>query len=301
MTKKSLLASLICATLLLTPTTALADSTNLRLLVNERAVNGSAEAGEAYINDAGRTMIPLRIVSESMGYTTNWQPDGSIRITNPAGTMDIILTVGSTTYTTGGKTGTFDTAPTLKNNRTYLPARDFSELYGSIYWDNDTRTVWIAQGNTVQYQVIGHTLMAATAEGIQPLAMPDGYVPDDTAIGVNRTIDGITYLGIPCNQQGQASPIPLFRVDENGLTQLTTVYPSSIYVDGSTVYYTDGPGTAPWGNPVQPNRLYAAAIGGDTQTYTLDFAVNTCTLDKIGGQLVAIDRNGVQHAINLGA
>ena len=299
MNNKTILASLICAALLLTPTAALADNTDLRLLVNERAVSGSAEAGEAYINDAGRTMIPLRLVNTVLNYQTDWQPDGSIRITNPSGTMDITLTVGSTAYTAGGEAGQFETAPTLKNDRTYLPARDFSELYGSIYWDNDTRTVWIAQGNAVQYQVIGHSLMAATAEGIQPLAMPDGYVPDDSAICVNRTIGGTTYLGISCNQQGHDSPVPLFRVDEGRLTQLTTVYPSSIYVDGSTVYYTDGLGAAPWCNPVQPNRLYAAAIGGDTRTYTLDFAVNTCTLDKIGGQLVAIDRDGVQHAIAL--
>lgn len=305
MKRKQLLASLTCAALLLAPSAAWADSTDLRLLVNDHYIGGSAEAGEAYINDAGRTMIPLRLVNAALHYQTDWQSDGSIHLTNKTGTLDVTMKIGSTAFTAGGKTGHFETAPTLKNDRTYLPARDFSELYGSIYWDNASRTVWITQGNSIQYQVFGTKLMAATAEGIQPLAMPDGYVPNDatpgTALCVNRTINDTTYLAIACNGQDNASPVPLFRVDEGYLTYLTSVYPSSVYVDGSTVYYTDGTDAGPWHNPIVPNRLYAATIGGDTKTYTLDFAVNACTLDKVNGRLIATDSSGVQHVIELGA
>ena len=305
MKRKQVLASLTCAALLLAPSAAWADSTDLRLLVNDHYIGGSAEAGEAYINDAGRTMIPLRLVNTALHYRTDWQPDGSIHLTNKTGTLDVTMKIGSTAFTAGGKTGHFETAPTLKNDRTYLPARDFSELYGSIYWDNATRTVWITQGNSIQYQVFGSKLMAATAEGIQPLAMPDGYVPNDatpgTALCVNRTINDTTYLAIACNGQDNASPVPLFRVNEGYLTYLTSVYPSSVYVDGSTVYYTDGTDAGPWHNPIVPNRLYAATIGGDTKTYTLDFAVNACTLDKVDGRLIATDSSDVQHVIDLGA
>ena len=90
-------------------------------------------------------------------------------------------------------------------------------------------------------------------------------------------------------------------MDEGYLTYLTSVYPSSVYVDGNTVYYTDGTDAGPWHNPIVPNRLYAATIGGNTKTYTLDFAVNACTLDKVNGRLIATDSSGVQHVIELGA
>ena len=134
-------------------------------------VSSEAE-GQVYINDAGRTMIPLRLVRETMGYVTNWQPDGSIQITSADGTVDVTLQIGSTAYTANGEAGTFETAPTLKNDRAYLPARDFTELYGSIYWDNDTRMVWIENGDAVTYRVLGNNLLRADADGIAPVTMP---------------------------------------------------------------------------------------------------------------------------------
>ena len=49
--------------------------------------------------------------------------------------MDVPLAVRKLHHSAGGQSGRFETAPTLRHDRTYLPARDFSELYGSIYWD----------------------------------------------------------------------------------------------------------------------------------------------------------------------
>ena len=113
-------------------------------------------------------MIPLRLVSETLDYETNWQPDGSIHITSANGAVDVTLAVDSTAYTADGVAGTFETAPTLKNDRTYLPARDFAELYGSIYWDGDTRTVWIAQSEETMYQVIGEKVLRAKIDMASP-------------------------------------------------------------------------------------------------------------------------------------
>lgn len=129
----------------------MADSTDVTLKINEAYVEATPEQGQAYISDVGRTMIPLRLVSESLGYTTQWQKDGSINISSEDKTIDVTLQVGSLAYSTNNETGQFSTAPTLKDDRTYLPARDFSELYGSIYWEGSSRTVWIYQDTKVSY------------------------------------------------------------------------------------------------------------------------------------------------------
>lgn len=305
MKSKKLMAGLTCAALLLAPSAALADSTDVQLIVNNGYVGSSAAEGQPYITDAGRTMIPLRVVSESLGYNTDWQTDGSIRITSKDGSVDVTLQVGSANYTANGQAGTFDTVPTLKDDRTYLPARDFTELYGSIYWDNDTRTVWIYQNDEVDYQVIGTKLLRGNANGIQELTLPAGYTiwgnTQSDPIVAQRDIDGVAYLGIKCDSD-ISKPVPLFRVDGTQLTYLTDVYASSsFYVDGSTVYSTDGTGAGGWDYDINPNRLYVTTIGGDTETYTLDFAVNACTLDMVDGQLVATDSDGVQHVIELDA
>lgn len=95
------LAPIVCAAILAAPGTASAESTDVELIVGHAHVSGSAAEGEVYINDAGRTMIPLRIVSSAMGYTTVWQPDGSIRITSPDGMVDVSLAVGKLDYSAG--------------------------------------------------------------------------------------------------------------------------------------------------------------------------------------------------------
>ena len=189
----------------------------------ERVRAASGDAGQVYVSDAGRTMIPLRLVSETMDYTTTWQPDGSIHIASPDGKVDVTLKVGSRNYTANGKAGIFETMPTLKNDRTYLPARDFTELYGDIYWDNATRTVWVAQGEGLQYRVIGDKLLRADSQGIKQLALPVGITVMGSAstdpIRSHYSKDGDNFIVLE-TRTGDAQ---LFRDDGDHLTYLKDV------------------------------------------------------------------------------
>lgn len=303
MKSKKLLAGLTCAAVLAVPNAAMADSTDVTLYVGDEYVYGDEATGQVYINDAGRTMIPLRVVSETMGYTTDWQPDGSIHITSPDGTVDVTLTVGSTAYTASGTAGTFETAPTLKNDRAYLPARDFSELYGSIYWDGDSRSVWIENGDALKYRVLGNNLLRADADGITPLTMPEGYEvsslgkPDQV---VNeRVIDGVGYVAINYNMN-HSQQCPLFRDDGDHMTYLATINgSSSFWVDGDTLYYTHGIGAGPWSDYINPNRLCKMTIGGEAVSCDVGFAINACTISVDGDVLTAVDADGVSHEVNL--
>ena len=305
MKNKKLFAGLTCAALLAAPGAAMADSTDVTLIVGGSYIYSDEATGAPYISNAGRTMIPLRVVSETMGYNTDWQQDGSIHITSPDGTVDVTLQVGSTAYTANGTSGTFETAPTLKSDRTYLPARDFSELYGSIYWDNDTRTVWISQGENTDYQVIGTKLMRSKAGAIEQVAMPSGYTIDGNTgsdpVVLERTLDGVTYLGIKCNQQDISKPVPLFRDNGNALVYVADVYGSSSFaITDNTLYSTDGSGAGGWSNAIDPDRLYVTDLTtGQTTTRTVDFTINNCTLDVTNGLLVATSPDGTVHTVNL--
>lgn len=305
MKSKRLMAGLMGAALLMVPSAALAESTDVHLLINNVYVGGTEETGEAYISDEGRTMIPLRLVSDVLEYQTEWKPDGSISITDMAGKVDVQLTIGSLNFTANGETGIFETVPTLKNGRTYLPARDFSELYGKVCWDGDTRTVWITQNEETQYQVIGTKLMRADVESIQHVTLPDGYTIyhagyAEPIVG-RRVIDDTTYLAIMC-KASWTEPVPLFRDDGTHLTYLTDIYPSSFYVDDNAVYYTDGVNAGAWNNPIEPNRLYIATIGDDdsaTVSVNVGFAINQCTLGMEGNVLIATDLDGDRHELNV--
>lgn len=304
MKNKRFLCTLACAALLAAPGVALAESTDVSLIVGDEYVVMDEAVGQVYINDAGRTMIPLRLVNTALDLETEWSA-GTVRVTGEDGAIDVTMTIGDTAYTANGIAGSFETAPVIKDGRTYLPARDFTELYGDIYWDGATRTVWIAQGVNLQYEAIGDKLLRADTSGIQEVALPDGYSVDGTTAYepiVNvRTIEGVRYLSVDCNGMDFTNPLQLFRDDGDHLTYLTDVWPGTYYVDGSIVYYTDGVNAGAWANPVEPDRLYATDLAtGQTTEHYVGFAVNACTLEKQDGQLVAVDRDGAVHTINFG-
>ncbi len=302
---KKFLAGLTCLALLAAPGAAFADSYNVSLVVNKSLVNSDEAAGQVYINDAGYTMIPLRVVNDAFGYKTDWQKDGSIHITSEDGTVDVSMSIGKKDFTANGTARTFKNLPTLKKDRTYIPAREFSELYGHVYWEKDSRTVWIHQGKNTEYEVIGTKLLRATEAGLQELSLPEGYaLVMNTGIDpivVQQTIGDTTYLGLFVDSSDFMKPVPLFRVNGTGLEYVTDVYGSStFYVDGDTVYYTDGTGAAGWSNPINPKNLYVADTkSGQVKTHVLDFAVNACTFSMKDGALIATEKNGTQHTIDV--
>ena len=228
--------------------------------------------------------------------------------------MDVTLQIGSTAYTANGEAGTFETAPTLKNDRAYLPAHDFTELYGSIYWDNDTRTVWIAQSAETNYEVIGEKILRADANGIQELALPEGfeiYNPGGTdPVVTERTIDGVHYIGLlckPANGNYDAvfqSMVPIFRDEGASLFHVMDAYPCSFYIDeeNGVGYGTAGLSAGGWNVPIADDVLYTCSINtpdslGQMIYHKMDFAINDCTLDVTDGVLIATSPDGTVHRV----
>ena len=303
MKNKRFLCTLACAALLAAPGAALADSTDVSLIVGDEFVVSDEAAGQVYINDAGRTMIPLRVVGDAMGYDTEWSA-GTVRVTGEDGAVDVTMTIGETAYTANDQAGSFETAPVIQNGRTYLPARDFSEIYGNIYWEGESRSVWITQDDATSYCILGNSLLRSDETGIQPVAMPEDYEVSSfgksDAVVNQRTIADTNYIVVNYdnNASGQCS---LFRDDGDSMTRLATVNgTSSFTVDGDTVYHTMGTSAGPWTGDIVPERLYVTdGTTGETAAYDLDFAVNACTLDMTDGQLTATDAEGTVHVIEL--
>ncbi|WP_182914489.1 FN3 associated domain-containing protein [Paenibacillus sp. 1011MAR3C5] len=95
----------------------------------------------------GRTMVPVRALSEKMGYEVGFE-DSERKIELTKGDATARLQVGSLVIATENKTaGTqeqreMEAAPYIKAGRTYVPLRFFSEAFGAdVAWDRNTRTV----------------------------------------------------------------------------------------------------------------------------------------------------------------
>jgi len=100
-----------------------------------------------YINAAaGRTLVPLRFVSEALQAGVQWNGDvGQVTIT--AGEKEIVLTIGSSEVTVNGVRETIDCPPELlPPGRTFVPLRFVSEILGAkVDYNQETRQVIITR------------------------------------------------------------------------------------------------------------------------------------------------------------
>ncbi len=95
------------------------------------------------VND--RTMLPIRIVAESLGGTVTWNGELQ-RVTIQKGADVILITIGADTAYVNGTAVKLDAAAFVENGRTYLPPRFVSETLGAqVAWNEAEKTVTITK------------------------------------------------------------------------------------------------------------------------------------------------------------
>ncbi len=94
----------------------------------------------------GRTFVPLRFVSQSLGAQVTWN-GATKEVTITQGSSQVVMTEGQTTYLANGVRGTLDAAPYLAGaGYTMVPIRFVSEALGDqVTWVAGTRQVIIVQ------------------------------------------------------------------------------------------------------------------------------------------------------------
>ncbi len=97
---------------------------------------------------SGRTMVPIRIISENLGAGVLW--DGTekkitINLINPSGNQTSVeMWVNKNTARVNGKEINLDAPPTVIDSRTLVPVRFITEAFGAnVSWNQDDRTVTI--------------------------------------------------------------------------------------------------------------------------------------------------------------
>ena len=119
----------------------------LRVVVNGERI--SFPDAQPFIDENGRTQVPVRFVSEALGADVGW--DGSTRtVTVEQGRNKISLVVGKSEYTVNSKKMEMDTSVIIVEDRTFVPIRFVSEALGAdVDWNASIRTVYITTGGTV--------------------------------------------------------------------------------------------------------------------------------------------------------
>lgn len=121
-------------------TTAFAESNaeTYEIVIDGKTIQFNEEIGLPFINASGRTMFPLRIVSENMGYEVTWnQETKTAKIID--GRDNLQVTIGSKVATKNSRDiymdrKDYDKAEIkaeLVNGKTYVPARFIAEAMGA--------------------------------------------------------------------------------------------------------------------------------------------------------------------------
>lgn len=96
-----------------------------------------------------RTFVPIRVIAEDLGATVNYNKEDRI-VTIRRDKTNILLTIGDNIARISSDVETrpaiLDAPAFLRNDRTYLPLRSISELFGmEVDWDGAKRAVYIKE------------------------------------------------------------------------------------------------------------------------------------------------------------
>ena len=100
-----------------------------------------------FIDDNGRTLLPLRAVAATLGIDTQhitWDNTKQVITIDQKGKL-IHYTIGSNIVTINGVASEMDSSPVIKDGVTFLPLRPLLNSLGitddAIQWDSDLLTV----------------------------------------------------------------------------------------------------------------------------------------------------------------
>jgi len=118
----------------------------------------------------GRTLVPIRVVSEALGAKVDW--DGATRIvTVERGGTSLSLRIGEPTALVNGKSVPLDVPPSIIDSRTMVPIRFVATALGAeVSWDDKTRTVRVDSPvpppTTAGKPHVGSISYEVTSEGV---------------------------------------------------------------------------------------------------------------------------------------
>ena len=135
---RRLLAWMMVLSLLLMPALAQAE-TAVRLVVDGVEI----ETDVAPVLEENRTLVPIRAVTEALGFEVAWDPD-TRTATLTRGETTIVLTADNPEVLVNGEPVTLDVAPAIRSDRMMVPVRFVAEQIGlEVGWDQETMTVLI--------------------------------------------------------------------------------------------------------------------------------------------------------------
>lgn len=177
---------------------------------------------------AGRVLIPVRIISETLGFSVDWHAN-TREIFLQKNDLNLKFNINEPFIWNNGNKALLDVVPVIKDGRVFLPIRAFSENIGALVdWDGQDRIVYVAtkvQKNSTSpiepYKLDSlqqeETSLVLTISGEQrwePVFLTLSK-PDRLVIDLNNTILGEDLVGIEVNENEFISAVRYSQYEIN--------------------------------------------------------------------------------------
>ena len=107
-----------------------ASEADIRIYVEDTQLTIPADLGAPFIDDQARTQIPIRAISEGLGYEVDWDDATRTATIMKSESEQIHITIGSNQVQTPSGVIIMDTSAVIVEQRTYLPLRFVGEALG---------------------------------------------------------------------------------------------------------------------------------------------------------------------------
>lgn len=151
--------------------------------IDGKAVTFTETSGAPFVDQAGRTQVPLRQSMEAFGCTVSWDAENKVAIVAREGTT-VQVPVGKLHIINNGNQVDTDTAALIKDGKVYLPIRPVLEAFGAtVKWDGSTQTVKVS---TVAEPEVVQTITPAPAQSSSVTQSEAAYVGNSNTMKFHR-------------------------------------------------------------------------------------------------------------------
>ena len=144
---KKILTVILSLSLILTAQVAYAEESAINVVAEGVQIEFSEADGYGlpFVDKNNRTQLPLRKCLESLGAEVEYEAE-SQKVTVSKDDNKAVLQIDSAVLVVNDEETTMDTAPIIKDGRTYLPIRPVAEAIGyQVNWQEDNQTVVIGE------------------------------------------------------------------------------------------------------------------------------------------------------------
>ncbi len=152
---KRRIISLITAAILTSFVSTVVYAAGVEIIIDGNKIESDTEP---QITEEGRTIVPLRVISEALGADVDWDAEDK-KVTVEKDDKTLVLKIGENVMDNNGTDFELDSPAQIVNERTMLPLRAISEVFGcEVSWDAETKTVTVNTDTKEETDVVSPAL-----------------------------------------------------------------------------------------------------------------------------------------------